>query len=187
MFLSDRDILDQISQKRISITPFEKKHIQPVGYDLRLHKNFRLFQPEKSVTHIDVATEFEVSTKVDVGYGGSIVIHPGEFMLGATHEAISLPNDLAGLIEGRSSLGRVGLIIHATAGLVNPGFSGHITFEMSNISNLPIKLYVGMRVAQIVFVRTSSSVSEVYASAKKKSKYQNQDVPASSQIWKDFD
>ena len=187
MFLADVDIVKKIKLGEIGITPFEKNQVQAVGYDLRLHKNFRLFSANKDVTHIDVAKEFEVTELVDEGYGGSIVIHPGEFMLGATHEEISLPGDLAGLIEGRSSLGRIGLIIHATAGLVSPGFSGHITFEMSNISNLPIKLYVGMKVAQLVFITVSSPVTAAYGKKGGKNKYQGQKPPMSSRIWKDFE
>src|SRR5690606_18604939 len=113
--------------------------------------------------------------------------HPGEFMLGAVHEEIGLGDSVAGLLEGRSSLARIGLMVHATAGLVNPGWKGYLTLEMNNISNLPIKLHVGMRIAKIAFVKMSSPVSKKYNSKKMGSKYQNQKPPTSSRIWKDYE
>lgn len=185
MFLSDKDILKQIKAKQIKIKPFDKQFLGSITYDLRLHKNFRLFNANKDVTHIDVAEEFEVTTLSDEGFGGSIVIHPGEFMLGATHESIELGDSVAGILEGRSSLARIGLIVHATASLIPPGQSGHITFEMTNISSLPIKLYVGMRVAQIAFMPVSTPVKQAYNTSNR-SKYVGQKPPTSSKIWKDF-
>ena len=185
MFLSDTDFLARIDRKEIKLEPFEKQQVQTAGYDLRLHKNFRIFKSGE--THIDVREKFEVTKFVDVGWGGDFVIHPGQFVLGSTLEKITLPSDLAGILEGRSSLARIGLVVHATAGLINPGTSSFITFEMSNISNLPIKLYVGMRVAQIVFVQMSSPVGKQYGAGTLKSKYQDQEPPTSSKIWKDFE
>lgn len=186
MFLSDTDILKYKEEGQIGITPFDRKNLGPVSYDLRLHKNFRLFNKTKDVPYIDVKEKFEVTELVDEGYGGSIVIHPGEFILGAVNERISLGNNVAAILEGRSSLARIGLIVHATAGLVNPGWKGYLTLEMSNISSLPIKLYVGMRVAKIAFALTSSPVETQYGSRKLKSKYSGQKPPTSSKIWKDF-
>src|SRR5690606_30767021 len=131
--------------------------------------------------------KFDVTKLKDAGYGGSFVIHPGQFVLGATHEKITLGPNIAGILEGRSSLARIGIIIHATAGLIPPGVEDlHITFEMTNISNIPVKLYVGMRVAQLVFVQTSSPVTNPYGSKHAKSKYQGQEPPTASRIWEDF-
>ncbi len=186
MFLADKDILAEIKSGKLKIEPFLKQQIQPVGYDLRLHRNFRTFTT-KDTTHIDVKKRFDVTTLVKVKRGGSFVIHPGEFVLASTFEKVVMPDNLVGLLEGRSSLGRIGLIIHATAALVSPGTAAHLTFEMSNISSLPIKLYPGMRVAQIVFAKTTSQVDLPYGESELKSKYQNQQPPTPSKIWKDFE
>lgn len=187
MFFSDTDILQAIKDGQIKIDPFEKKHLSGITYDLRLHKNFRLFSKTKDVTHIDVSKEFDVTELTDEGYGGSIVIHPGEFLLGATNEKIVLGNQVAGLLEGRSSLARIGLLVHATASLVQPGFKGYLTLEMTNVSNLPIKLFVGMRVAKIAFMPLLSPAQSGYGKAKLKSKYLNQKPPTASKIWEDFE
>ncbi len=186
MFLSDVDILRYKEKGQIEIDPWDEDQLQACGYDLRLHKNFRKFKVGDT-THIDVKEKFDVTELVEVGYGSHIILHPGEFVLGATNERISFGNQVAGLLEGRSSLARIGIVMHATAGLFNPGFSGHVTFEMSNISNLPVKLYVGMRVAQMVFVPLSSPVSKRYGKRGIKSKYQDQKPPTPSKIWKDFE
>lgn len=187
MFFSDRDILTQMAAGEIGIKPFEKSHLGSMSYDLRLHKNFRLFSKTKDVTHIDVKKKFEVTELIDEGYGGSIVIHPGEFVLAATHEKITLGKGVGGILEGRSSLARIGLMVHATAGLVSPGSWGHLTLEMSNVSNLPIKLYVGMRIAKMAFVQLTSPVEMDYGNTKARSKYKNQKPPTASKIWKDFE
>jgi len=184
MVLADKDIRKYIEQKKIMIDPFEPENVRPAAIDLTLHQNFRVFR-NNSHTHIDVKKEFDVTELVKAKEDGSIIIHPREFVLGSTREVVTLPPDLIGLLEGRSSLGRIGLIIHATASFVQPGFSGYLTFEMSNISNLPIKLYVGMRVAQIAFLTMSSPVDLDYSQMN--SKYQQQEPPTPSKIWKDFE
>lgn len=185
MFLSDKDIHKRIKAGEIVVKPFVKAQLQPASYDLRLHRNFRIFS-SISVTHIDVKKPFEVTELVKVGKGGEFIIHPGEFVLAATEEWIKLPNDLLGILEGRSSLGRLGLIVHATAAFIPPGSRGHFTFEVSNISSLPVKLYAGMRVAQLAFVRMSSPVAVPYGKKRLGSKYQDQEPPTPSRIWKDF-
>ncbi len=184
MFLSDSDILSEIEKKRIKIKPFSKKQLQPASYDLRLHTNFRVFK-SGSVTYIDVKRPFDVTKLIKLKKGEQFVVHPGRFILAATFEKISLPDDIVGVLEGRSSLGRLGLMIHATAAHIPPGFFGHITYEVSNVSNLPIKLYAGMEVAQIAFVRMESKSLSPYGT-KRKSKYQDQEPPTASMIWKDF-
>lgn len=185
MILADVDILQRVEKGEVGIEPFSREQLSSVGYDLCLHENFRVFK-SGDTTHVDVAEEFEVTELVKTDpKKGSFVIHPGQFVLGSTKEKVRLPNNLVGLLEGRSSLGRLGLIVHATAALFDPGFAGHVTFEMSNISQLPVKLYVGMRVAQMVFVQTSRPVERDYAG--KKGKYAGQEPPTSSRIWKDFE
>jgi dCTP deaminase len=184
MVLSDKDIRAYIKKKKIVVTPLVDERIRPAAIDLTLHENFRVFR-NSSHTHIDVKKEFDVTELVKVKEDGSMVIHPREFVLGSTREVITLPSDLIGLLEGRSSLGRIGLIVHATASFVQPGFSGYLTFEMSNISNLPIKIYAGMSVAQLAFLQMSSPVEIDYS--KRISKYQDQEPPTASRIWKDFE
>ena len=184
MVLSDSDIHAYIKQKKLKLDPFVKENVKPAAIDLTLHENFRVFR-NNNHTHIDVKKPFDVTELVKADEDNAIVIHPREFVLGSTKEVITLPNDLIGLLEGRSSLGRIGLIIHATASFVQPGFSGYLTFEMSNISNLPIRLYAGMRVAQIAFLQMSQPVKIDYS--KHTSKYQDQEPPTPSRIWKDFE
>ena len=185
MFLSQKDITSAVQKGKLKIKPFVKDQVQPAAYDLRLHTNFRLFRTD-GTTHIDVKKPFEVTELISVKRGGAMVIHPGEFVLASTLEQVFLPNDLVGILEGRSSLGRLGLIVHATAAFVSPGFSGYLPFEMSNISPLSIKLYAGMRVAQLAFAKTSSPVNLTYGKKGLKSKYQDQKPPTASKIWKDF-
>lgn len=184
MVLSDIDIRQYIAQGQLKLDPFEPANVKPAAVDLTLHENFRVFR-NNNHTHIDVKKPFDVTELVKADEQGAIVIHPREFILGSTREIITLPNDLIGLLEGRSSLGRIGLIIHATASFVQPGFSGYLTFEMSNISNLPIKIYAGMRVAQMAFLKMNKPVQEDYS--KLASKYQDQEPPTPSRIWKDFE
>ena len=180
MVLSDQDIQRAIQNNEIKLDPFEPSQVRPAAVDLTLHENFRVFR-NSSHTHIDVKEEFDVTELVKAKEDGSFVIHPREFVLGSTREIVTLPNTLVGLLEGRSSLGRIGLIIHATASFITPGFSGYLTLEMSNISNLPIKLYTGMRVAQLAFLQLSSPVQLEHGN-----RYQNQEPPTASRIWKDF-
>ncbi len=183
MVLSDKHIRQYIADKKIVIDPLDEQRIRPAAIDLTLHKNFRVFR-NNSNTHIDVRKKFDVTELVKAKPDGSLIIHPREFILGSTCEIITLPPDLIGLLEGRSSLGRIGLIVHATASFVQPGFSGYLTFEMSNISNLPIKLYAGMAVAQMAFLQMSSPVELDYS--KQQNKYQAQEPPTPSKIWEDF-
>jgi len=212
MVLSDKDIRKYIAQKKIVVKPLEDAQIRPAAIDLTLHQNFRVFR-NNSHTHIDVKKEFDVTELVKAKEDGSIIIHPREFILGSTQEVITLSPDLIGLLEGRSSLGRIGLIVHATASFVQPGFAAqlvslvryHLLFAhtafrrdledektytdfartMSNISNLPIKIYAGMRVAQLAFLQMSSPVEIDYS--KLSNKYQDQEPPTASKIWKDFE
>ena len=185
MILSDRDILKRINDGSLKVVPFDKKSVQPSTIDFRLSSKISVFDNWHTGI-IDLAEKVDVARTIDVGKNGFFIIHPGEFILGSTVERVTLPADLAAKVEGRSSLGRLGLIIHATAGYVDPGFSGHITLEISNISRLPIKLYAGMRIGQLGFVMMSSPALRPYGSKNLGSKYQYQKGPTTSKIWKDF-
>lgn len=183
MILSDLSILGETKNKHLIIDPFNRKYLQPSSYDVALASSFRVFQNHK-VTYVDVKKKEDVSELIDIGKRGSFIIHPREFILGNTIEKFALPNYLAGKLEGRSSLGRLGLIIHATAGYVDPGFQGQLTFEISNISNLPIKIYAGMRIAQICFFQMTTPVKRPYGQAD--NKYQGQKGPTESRIFEEF-
>jgi dCTP deaminase len=183
MILSDASIREEIKKGNLIIDPFDEQFLQPSSYDVMLAPQFRTFQNHK-ISFVDVRKRRDITDLVDVGEDGEFMIHPGQFVLGNTVERFSIPKHLAGKLEGRSSLGRLGLIIHATAGYVDPGFSGQLTFEISNISGLPIKLYSGMRVAQICFFRMTGDVLRPYGKAG--NKYQGQTGPTASRVWKDF-
>lgn len=184
MILADREILAQVKQGRIKITPFDLQAVQPSTVDLHLDNEVRVFDCWECGI-VDVKEKVDPSRLVKIKKDG-FVVHPGEFLLGATTEKITLPDDLAAKLEGRSSLGRLGLIIHATAGYVDPGFSGWLTFEISNLSRLPIKIYAGVRIAQVCFFQMTSSVLHPYGSKHIGSKYQGQKGPTASRLWMDF-
>lgn len=174
MLLSDRDITTAISDGRLGIDPFDEANIQPSSIDVRMDNLFRVFNNSR-YTHIDPKQEMpDLTTMVEVEEGEPFVLHPGEFVLAATLETFSLPDDLAGRLEGKSSLGRLGLLTHSTAGFIDPGFSGHITLELSNVANLPITLWPGMKVGQLALFKMSSAAETPYGSSKLGSKYQGQ-------------
>lgn len=176
--LSDRDILKALDEQTISIEPLNRDWVRGSTIDLTLHDEFLVFR-NTNQTHIDVREPFEVTERIKA-QDDSFVIHPGEFVLGSTREKVKISSAYSGIIEGRSSLGRIGLIVHATASLVKPGFQGFLTLEMKNVSNLPIRLAVGMRIAQLAFVKLSSPAQHVGG------KYLDQAQPAASRIWEDF-
>lgn len=184
MILADKDILQRIKKGEIKIEPFDKNAVQPSTVDLHLHHEIRVFDNWETGV-VDVKKKIDVSRLVKISERG-FIIHPGEFLLGSTVEKITLPRDIAGKLEGRSSLGRLGLVIHATAGYVDPGFSGWLTFELSNLSRLPIRIYPGMKIAQICFFQMTSPVLRPYGSRGLGSKYQGQKGPTSSRVWMDF-
>ncbi|MGH9231504.1 MAG: dCTP deaminase [Acidimicrobiales bacterium] len=186
MILSDRTIREQLDAGRIVIDPLDESCIQPSSVDLRLDRLFRVFL-NHTMPVIDVKEDLEDLTRlVEIGEGEAFILHPGEFVLGSTYEKVSLPDDLVGRIEGKSSLGRLGLLIHSTAGFVDAGFSGHITLELSNVANLPITLYPGMKVGQVSFLRMTTPADVPYGSARVGSKYQGQRGPTPSRYWENF-
>ncbi|MGY2876709.1 dCTP deaminase [Marmoricola sp. URHA0025 HA25] len=186
MLLSDRDILAEIDAKRISVEPYDESMIQPSSIDFRLDRYFRVFENHR-YPHIDPAVDQSDLTRVVEADGDEpFILHPGEFVLGSTYEVVSLPDDVAARVEGKSSLGRLGLLTHATAGFVDPGFSGHVTLELANVATLPIKLYPGMKIGQLCFFRLSSPAEHPYGSEKYGSRYQGQRGPTPSKSYANF-
>ncbi len=186
MLLSDRDILAEIEAHRIAVEPYDPAMIQPSSIDFRLDRYFRVFENHK-YPHIDPAVDQSDLTRVVEAEGEEpFILHPGEFVLGSTLEVVSLPDDLAARVEGKSSLGRLGLLTHATAGFVDPGFSGHVTLELANVATLPIKLYPGMKIGQLCFFRLTSPAEHPYGSAKYGSRYQGQRGPTPSRSYANF-
>jgi dCTP deaminase len=186
VLLSDRDILAEIEAKRISVEPYDESMIQPSSIDFRLDRYFRVFENHR-YPHIDPAADQSDLTRIVEAQGEEpFILHPGEFVLGSTFEVVSLPDDLAARVEGKSSLGRLGLLTHATAGFVDPGFSGHVTLELANVATLPIKLYPGMKIGQLCFFRLTSPAEHPYGSAKYGSRYQGQRGPTPSRSYANF-
>jgi dCTP deaminase len=186
MLLSDRDILTEVDAKRVVLDPWDVELLQPSSIDVRLDRYFRVFN-NSQYTHIDPATQQdELTTLVEPTGDAPFVLHPGEFVLGSTLEIVTLPDDLAGRLEGKSSLGRLGLLTHSTAGFIDPGFTGHITLELSNVANLPITLWPGMKIGQLCLFRLSSAAENPYGSAKSGSRYQGQRGPTPSRSYQNF-
>ncbi|WP_153395043.1 dCTP deaminase [Ornithinicoccus halotolerans] len=186
MLLSDRDILAEVDSGRVRLDPWDPAMVQPSSVDVRMDRYFRLFDNHKYAV-IDPALEQPDLTRlVEVERGESFVLHPGEFVLGSTLESVSLPDDVAARVEGKSSLGRLGLLTHATAGFVDPGFTGHVTLELSNVATLPIVLHPGMKIGQLCFFRLTSPSEHPYGSQAKGSHYQGQRGPTASRSFQNF-
>ncbi len=186
MLLSDRDIRAEIAANRVGVEPFDEAMIQPSSVDVRLDKFFRVFENHK-YSVIDPSTEQAELTREVISEGDEpFILHPGEFVLASTYEVITLPDDIAGRLEGKSSLGRLGLLTHSTAGFIDPGFSGHITLELSNVANLPVKLFPGMKIGQLCLIKLSSPAEHPYGSEKYGSRYQGQRGPTASRSFKNF-
>ena len=180
MLLSDRDIRSEIDNGRVVLDPWDPAMIQPSSVDVRLDKYFRLFDNHK-YPFIDPAEEQpELTRLVEVDPDEAFILHPGEFVLASTLEQVSLPDDIAARVEGKSSLGRLGLLTHATAGFVDPGFTGHVTLELSNVANLPITLWPGMKIGQLCFFELTSPAEHPYGSPQYSSRYQGQRGPTPS-------
>lgn len=186
MLLSDRDLKREISEKNIVLEPFDPAMVQPSSIDVRLDRQFRLFDNHKHA-FIDPALEQPGLTRLlEVSENEPFILHPGEFVLGSTFEAVTVPTYLAARLEGKSSLGRLGLLTHSTAGFIDPGFTGHITLELSNVSTLPIKLWPGSKIGQLCFFQLTSPAEHPYGSAVYGSKYQNQRGPTASRSFENF-
>ena len=186
MLLSDRDIRAEIEAGRVVLDPWDPDMIQPSSVDVRLDKYFRLFDNHKYPVIDPAQDQPDLTRLVEVDPADGFVLHPGEFVLGSTLEAVTLPDDLAARVEGKSSLGRLGLLTHATAGFVDPGFTGHVTLELSNVATLPIMLWPGMKIGQLAFFRLSSPSENPYGSSKYGSHYQGQRGPTASRSFQSF-
>lgn len=186
MLLSDRDIRVSLDEGRIVIDPFDPVMIQPASIDVRLDRYFRLFDNHK-YPHIDPAEDQpELTRLVETAPNEAFILHPGEFVLASTLEQVSLGDDIAARVEGKSSLGRLGLLTHATAGFIDPGFTGHVTLELSNVATLPIKLWPGMKIGQLGFFQLSSPVEFRYGTTQRGSHYQGQRGPTASRSHEGF-
>jgi dCTP deaminase len=186
MLLSDRDIRAEVRANRLTLQPWDPELVQPSSIDVRLDRYFRVFN-NSQYTHIDPSVQQdELTSLVEPAGDEPFVLHPGEFVLGSTLEIVTLPDDLASRLEGKSSLGRLGLITHATAGFIDPGFSGHITLELSNVANLPITLWPGMKIGQLCVFRLSSPAEHPYGSERYGSRYQGQRGPTPSRSYQNF-
>jgi dCTP deaminase len=186
VLLSDRDIAAAIDAGRVLLDPYEPTMVQPSSVDVRLDRYFRVFENHR-YPHIDPAEEQpELTRLVEPEAGEPFILHPGEFVLASTYEVVTLPDDVAGRLEGKSSLGRLGLLTHSTAGFIDPGFSGHVTLELSNVATLPIKLWPGMKIGQLCLFRLSSPAEHPYGSAQYGSRYQGQRGPTQSKSHLNF-
>ena len=186
MLLSDRDIKAEIDAGRVGLDPYDGEMVQPSSVDVRLDRMFRVFENHR-YPHIDPAEEQpELTRQVEPTGDEPFILHPGEFVLGSSYEIVTLPDDVAARLEGKSSLGRLGLLTHSTAGFIDPGFSGHVTLELSNVATLPIKLWPGMKIGQLCFFRLSTPAEHPYGSDIYGSRYQGQRGPTPSRSHLNF-
>lgn len=186
MILSDRSIRAELDGGRIAVDPLGPNAIQPSSVDVRLDHRFRVFR-NHTMAVIDVKQDLsDLTEMVEVTGDDAFILHPGEFVLGSTLERIALPDDLVARIEGKSSLGRLGLLIHSTAGFIDAGWDGQITLELSNVASLPITLYPGMKIGQISFQQMTTPADNPYGTGQLGSKYQGQDGPRASRYWENF-
>ena len=184
--MSDRDIRASIEAGLIGLDPLEMGLLQPSSIDVRLDRFFRLFDNHKYAFIDPSEQQDELTRLIEVDPTEPFILHPGEFVLGSTYEFVTLPDDVAARLEGKSSLGRLGLLTHSTAGFVDPGFKGHVTLELSNVATLPIKLWPGMKIGQLCFFKLTSPSEHPYGSEKYSSRYQGQRGPTASRRYKNF-
>jgi len=185
VILSDHSLRVELAAGRIVVEPFDERCVQPSSIDVKLSNLFRVFRNHTAGV-IDVKSAVDLTEPVEISDDGVFMLHPGEFVLGSTLERIAVPDDMVSRIDGKSSLGRLGLIIHSTAGFIDPGFDGHITLELTNIATLPITLYPAMKVGQVSFMRMTTPADRPYGSGATGSKYQGQRGPTPSRYWENF-
>ncbi len=187
MVLSDRTIREEIARGRIIVEPLFQDCIQPASIDLHLDRKLLIFNPQRYPAYIDIKRSLDhLNEVVEIDEDNAFFLNPGEFVLASTLESITLPDDIVGRLEGKSSLGRLGLLIHSTAGYVDPGWRGRLTIELTNVAKLPITLYYMMKIGQISFLRLTSPVDRLYGSVELGSKYQGQTEPTASKCYEDF-
>jgi dCTP deaminase len=187
VILSDRTIREELGAGRIVIEPLAEGSVQPSSVDLHVDRYFRVFRNDTTPYIDPKQPQEDLTMLVEVEDDKAFILHPGEFVLGSTLEVVTLPDDLVARLEGKSSLGRLGLLIHSTAGFVDAGWSGHLTLELSNVANLPIAIYPGMKIGQISFIRMTSPADRPYGSAETRSKYQGQRGPTPSRYYLNFE
>lgn len=187
MVLSDRTIREEIQKRRIVIDPIDEADIQPASVDVHLDRKILVFTNSRR-PYIDVRQDMtDLTDMVEIEDDTPFILHPGEFVLASTSEHIEIPGDLVARLEGKSSLGRIGLLIHSTAGYVDPGWKGNLTLELSNVANLPVTLYHKMAIGQLSFLRLTEPAEHLYGSAALKSKYQGQTEPTASKFYRNFE
>ena len=186
MLLSDRDILSWVDAGEIRLDPWDPAMVQPSSVDVRLDRLFRVFENHRYPVIDPAADQSELTRMVEPAGQDPFILHPGEFVLGATYEQVSLGSSVAARLEGKSSLGRLGLLTHSTAGFIDPGFTGHVTLELSNVATLPIKLYPGMKIGQLCFFQLSSPAEHPYGDSANLSRYQGQRGPTPSRSHLNF-
>ena len=187
MILSDRTIKEAIEAGRIVVDPYDQSFVQPSSIDLRVDRFFRVFENHRYPYIDPKSPQEDLTTLIEAGEQEPFILHPGEFVLGSTLERVQLGGDIVARLEGKSSLGRIGLLIHSTAGFVDPGFDGYLTLELSNAANLPIAIYPGMKIGQISFYELTTPADHPYGSEFAGSKYQGQRGPTPSRISQDFE
>ena len=186
MILSDRTIRESLAQGRIVIEPLDESAVQPSSVDVHVDRYFRVFRNDTTPFIDPKEPQEDLTELVEVDDGRAFILHPGEFALGSTLERVTLPDDLVARLEGKSSLGRLGLLIHSTAGVVDAGWDGHLTLELSNVATLPIAIYPGMRIGQLSFLTMTSPAEHPYGSTSTGSKYQGQRGPTPSRYYLNF-
>jgi dCTP deaminase len=186
MVLSDATISRYLAEGKIEIDPYDESLLQPSSVDVRVDRLFRVFRNNRA-SYIDVKVEQDLTELVEVKDDEAFILHPGEFVLGSTLERIKLSDELVARLDGKSSLGRLGLLIHSTAGFIDPGWDGHVTLELSNVANLPITIYPGMKIGQISFMQMTEPAATPYGAAAIGSKYKGQRGPTASKYWKNFE
>lgn len=186
MLLSDRDIKAELASGRIGLSPSDSEMVQPSSVDVRLDRYFRLFDNHKYAVINPAEDQPELTRLIEVDPEEGFILHPGEFVLGSTYEKVSLPDDIAARLEGKSSLGRLGLLTHSTAGFIDPGFEGHVTLELSNVATLPIRLWPGMKIGQLCFFKLSSPAERPYGAGATYSRYLGQRGPTASRSHQNF-
>ncbi|MBI4298250.1 MAG: dCTP deaminase [Chloroflexi bacterium] len=186
MVLSDHTIKEELARGRIVIQPFDPSCIQPASVDVHLDRKLLVFRNSRR-PYIDVRQDIsDLNEMVEIENETPFILHPGEFVLASTLEYIAIPENIVARLEGKSSLGRIGLLIHSTAGYVDPGWKGHLTLELSNVANLPVTLYYGMKIGQISFLMLTTPAENLYGSPALGSKYQGQTEPTASRMHEDF-
>ncbi|GAB2539791.1 dCTP deaminase [Brachybacterium huguangmaarense] len=186
MLLSDRDIRSELDARRVVLDPYDASMIQPASVDVRIDRFFRVFDNHKHAMIDPAQEQADLTRLIEVDPDDPYMLHPGEFVLASTYEQVTLPDDIAARLEGKSSLGRLGLLTHSTAGFIDPGFTGHITLELSNVATLPVALWPGMKIGQLCFFRLSSPAEHPYGTGENLNRYLGQRGPTASRSFQNF-